>query len=96
MTPHEQLQKLADDPELHQQCWDGYRAHPLTDESVEAVRRFLRYSVAIVPTVNGGIQLEWHAGDVNMELEYDSDGRPVGGLMLRASDSYDLASDEAK
>jgi hypothetical protein len=70
--------------------WDGGKARAITDAAIASVRRFLTYQVAVVPTVNGGIQLEWHAGNVDMELEFDAEGRPESLVGRRASDDCDL------
>ena len=31
----------------------------------------------VVPRYNGGLQLEWHTGGVDLEIVIDPDGRPV-------------------
>jgi hypothetical protein len=58
--------------------WDGHRAGPLNRPLLERVWDIVRAiaplcSVApsIVPTVNGGLALEWHTKDVDLELEFN-------------------------
>lgn len=61
--------------------WDGYRGQPLTETSVHvAVDLFfamadeMSFPPQIFPLVDGGIQLEWHAGGEDIEMEVDRDG----------------------
>jgi len=74
--------------------WDSYGAAAIDARAVAAVRRFLGYRWAIVPLNDGGIQLEWHAGDVDLELEFGADGRPVHVFAQRASDGASLTVEE--
>lgn len=61
--------------------WDGRSAEMLTDDACETAVRLLA-SLAIpapptaqlVPLTDGGVQLEWHAGGINVEIEVD----PIG------------------
>jgi hypothetical protein len=60
--------------------WDSYGARPLRKT---ALLRFLESLLpelpaagptpAVVPTRDGGIQLEWHRGDVDFEIEVPAD-----------------------
>lgn len=61
--------------------WDGHSAKMITDDACEvAVRLLVSLAVPAPPTVqifpltNGGVQLEWHAGDNDLEIEVD----PIG------------------
>lgn len=74
--------------------WDSYGAPAIDARAIAAVRRFLRYRWAIVPSNDGGIQLEWHGGDVDIELEFGPDGRPMHLFAERASDDVSLTVDE--
>lgn len=56
--------------------WDGHRAPPLRRDVIAFARAILATIAAprlpvphIVPLANGGLQLEWHERDANLELE---------------------------
>lgn len=59
-----------------QSGWDSYGAERIRPENVEAALRVL-FSVmeegtpapSVVPTSSGGVQLEWHVSDVDLEVE---------------------------
>lgn len=62
--------------------WDSYGARPISQESLKEALAFLLEAAAIipnlaspavVPTAPGGIQLEWHQGGVDIEVEFDPD-----------------------
>lgn len=61
--------------------WDGSRARPVTDAAALSAMKTL-FAVAndrslapqIVPLVDGGIQIEWHAGGFSIEIEVDGSG----------------------
>ncbi len=62
--------------------WDGYRARPLTMEATKtavdilfAIVDDLSLPPQIFPLRDGGIQLEWHSGDEDIEIEVDAAGR---------------------
>jgi hypothetical protein len=59
--------------------WDGYRAAPIRAEIIDAARAFvfgLSENIAprprVVPLASGALQLEWVAGEVALELEFES------------------------
>jgi hypothetical protein len=60
--------------------WDGYRAHPLTDEAVTSAVEIL-FALAgelslppqLFPLPDGGLQMEWHVGQ-SVEIEIDAAG----------------------
>lgn len=61
--------------------WDGYRARPITDEAVRAAVTIVFAVVDDIslppqffPLVDGGLQLEWHGGGIDIEIEVDADG----------------------
>jgi hypothetical protein len=56
----EELRKL--DPN-----WDGYNGIPPSKEAISAAKRFMD-SLFIVPSTDGGVQLEWHVHDVDLEI----------------------------
>ncbi len=56
--------------------WDGYRAGPVTFENANFALRMLEVSCdidaptpQIVPGVAGDLQVEWHIGDTDIELD---------------------------
>jgi len=56
--------------------WDSYGARPIDRRKVEAARQLLVTLLvndapmpAIVPTSDGGIQLEWHRCGANLEVK---------------------------
>ena len=61
--------------------WDSYGARPIDPNAVVFALEFLRTSLPhdgkapqIVPTSTGGLQLEWHANGVDLEVEVDPSG----------------------
>lgn len=65
--------------------WDSYGSRPIEPNSVNYALEFLRTSMPqegkapqIVPTSKGGLQLEWHANGIDLEVEVD----PAGNVML--------------
>jgi len=59
--------------------WNSYAARPIDHQNArEAIRllaTFLRPNTpppSVVPTVRGGIQLEWHTGGANVEIYIES------------------------
>lgn len=61
--------------------WDGYDALPTLPRVAEHTQLFLEQveaytSVApdLVPLPNGGVQLEWYIGEVEIEVEIEPDG----------------------
>lgn len=62
--------------------WNSYGAQPIRPDVVRAVRDLLPDIVqqrtprpTVVPTVRGGVQLEWHAGGIDLELEIEAPGQ---------------------
>ncbi|MBM3735917.1 MAG: hypothetical protein FJW39_09045 [Acidobacteria bacterium] len=59
--------------------WNSYSAKPVSRECAEEAIRLLDELLefntplpSVVPTVRGGIQLEWHTGGVNIEVYVNS------------------------
>lgn len=73
--------------------WDGHEAVPVKNEHVLAAGKFLSTVMApetaapaIVPTADGGIQIEWHQGGVDVEVLFsdcDDDALYVHDLASR-------------
>ena len=66
-----------------QRNWDSYGADPIKLVSVETALDLLSVVIdygtplaSIVPTPEGGVQLEWHIRGVDLEIEIDAFGRP--------------------
>ena len=60
--------------------WDSHDAAPVVDDSVVAAVEILSQTMSsdtktpwIVPTVRGGIQIEWHKSQVHLEIEIKPD-----------------------
>lgn len=53
--------------------WDSYGGLPLTDEAAETLRR-----INIVPSSDGGAQIEMHVGGADIEIEVEPDGQILG------------------
>ena len=61
--------------------WDGFRARPVTETAAKGAMTALfevahdgSLSPQVVPLVDGGVQLEWHAGGYSLEIEIDALG----------------------
>jgi hypothetical protein len=67
--------------------WDSYGARRVSERAVLTALAFLARRThprpSVVPTVRGGIQLEWHNGRVDVEVEC----LPNGAAQLAAEDS---------
>ena len=54
--------------------WNSYKAVAISEDAIAAARELLaRFPEGtpipcVVPTVRGGVQLEWHAGGVDIEV----------------------------
>ena len=78
--------------------WDGGAARPVATGVLEAVSRFLRSGaldqanacLQLVPTAQGGLQLEWHSQDLDLILERE----PSGAVSYYVSD--ELSGEEAE
>jgi hypothetical protein len=62
--------------------WNSYGAQPIRPDVVRAAKDLLPGIVQkqtpqpnVVPTVRGGVQLEWHLGDIDLEIEIDAPGQ---------------------
>lgn len=81
---------LAFDPP-RERDWDSYGAVPTTPEALGALR-----GLAIVPTANGGLQVEMHAGGVEIEAEFDEHGRFIDGSFPPVSGVGEDREDEIR
>lgn len=59
--------------------WDSYGAQPIDPRCIEYARTLLRSIMkpdtpapAVVPTSQGGVQLEWHTKGLDLEIEVRS------------------------
>ena len=64
--------------------WNSHNAQPVSEtaarRTVEFLMEYLVGGVAapvVVPTVRGGLQLEWHRNSVDIEVEFSTDGDAV-------------------
>lgn len=53
--------------------WDSYGAPAINPRAIARARQWLE-SVAMVPTSEGGVQLEWHSEGHDVEMEFHPDG----------------------
>jgi hypothetical protein len=60
--------------------WNSYGSHPVTAEAALAAVRFLLDTAyrelgapAIVPLPDGGVQVEWHRGGLDVEIAFSED-----------------------
>lgn len=61
--------------------WDGYEGKgPCLGQPVIDVARF----IAIVPTSNGGLQIEWHCNGWDVEVEVSDEGEFMGVFAERS------------
>ncbi len=74
----EDIQTLLSLPE----GWDSHGARHVDPDIAEAAIQLLREvsqlttpPPAVVPTVRGGIQIEWHTGGIDLEIEFTSPTR---------------------
>lgn len=78
--------------------WDSYNALPTTIDSVSHALRFLGEFLqhdsappTIVPLADGGVQLEWHRGGVDIEASFPAGDRPELYVRdLESGDEYEL------
>lgn len=59
--------------------WDGYRANPISGLAVDTAKK-----LTVIPTAQGGVQFELHAGGGDVEIEIDAKGQVVGVLWYRS------------
>ncbi|MFH1920396.1 MAG: hypothetical protein ABIP48_10990 [Planctomycetota bacterium] len=77
--------------------WDSYGAPPISPQLVHPVLMVLikvmeqeTPAPAIVPTASGGIQIEWHMSDIDLEVEILPTGQASWyGEDLRSNDSWE-------
>jgi len=79
--------------------WDGHAARPVAIGVLEAVGRFVRSGaldqapaaeLQLVPTAQGGLQLEWHTRDLDLVLECE----PSGAVSYYVSDELSGKEEE--
>lgn len=79
------LQKLTEDAGRLLQLppnWDSYGAQPISPDFIryafEILTAVVRPSTpmpVLVPTVRGGVQIEWHAKEIDLEIRVESTSR---------------------
>jgi hypothetical protein len=79
--------------------WDGARAHRVTLEAASAatfaafaVARDSKLSPQVFPLIDGGLQLEWHAAGLALEIEIDASGE--GHVLAIDDNGAELINDE--
>ena len=57
--------------------WNSYGAPAIDERAIRAAEAILRTPGQAVPTVHGGVQIEWHCDGVDAEFELGPDGQQV-------------------
>ena len=80
--------------------WDSYGALTVSPRAVCAALRFLARELpagaplpSFVPTVDGGIQLEWHVGGIDIELRFTEDSERVYAFYEHAVIGFEWESE---
>jgi len=67
------------------QGWDSYGAPPIQPSYIQAALSLLLGVMrdntpvpSVMPTSRGGVQLEWHMRDVDLEIEFETPSRIQG------------------
>ena len=66
--------------------WDSYDATVIGDQALLGCRAFME-SVSLVPTSKGGVQMEWHALGLDLEIEIAPDGTICGIMQALEKES---------
>jgi hypothetical protein len=61
--------------------WDSYHAARIGEDAVKAVRH-----MQVIPTVRGGVSVEWHTDDCDAEIEFNESGKIVNVMWARNDD----------
>lgn len=82
--------------------WDTYGAAAIDRASVEQAGRFISQQAlrgiaapAVVPMTDGGIQLEWHTGGVDLEISFSAEDPGVYARDLTGQEEHELPLGEA-
>lgn len=74
--------------------WDSYGASRIGLQPVAAAMELLAQVMtpktprpSVVPTTEGGVQLEWHIRGVDLEVEIDPSGRPYANFVDEGDDT---------
>lgn len=57
--------------------WNSYGAPVISEKAIEAAKAFFEHANA-VPTSQGGVQLEWHLKEADIELVFNDKGELTG------------------
>ena len=78
--------------------WDSYNAPPIESQAIGRVLHILEEAIdldmprpAVVPTVKGGVQLEWHTNGLDLEIEIEPDS---GGSIFYEHEKGDIIERE--
>ena len=69
--------------------WSSYGSEKITKESVRAADTFFNV-VSVVPTDDGGVQLEWHVLGVGLEVRISPEGS-VSGIDCESQGGFHVA-----
>jgi hypothetical protein len=75
--------------------WNSYGAGPIAPGAVLAALQFLQQTMrpdtpppSVVPTSRGGVQLEWHAGEIDLEIRVTPKGE-IGAVYEDAQGEWE-------
>jgi hypothetical protein len=81
--------------------WDGQRAHIIDHRSLTKAWGFasslaphVQVAPSMVPTVSGGVALEWHRGRTDIEVEFSPSGETTVALEEEAGESFEGPLDQ--
>lgn len=81
--------------------WDGYRAAVIDRRSLIKAWEFakslaphVRVAPSMVPTVSGGVALEWHRGGSDIEVEFSPKGETTVALEHQTGGSFEGLLDQ--
>ena len=69
--------------------WDLYGAEPITTAALDVL-----HALAVVPTVDGGVQVEWHVNGEDVEIAVAPDGAVEWFSIDRRSGNRSTVGDE--
>jgi hypothetical protein len=95
----ERLARLEEIANLDEN-WDSYHALPPAEAAISTTRALVQmlsawhtvnpqFAPQFCPTVDGGVQIEWHEQGYNLEITIEPDGR-IGGWLNRHVDGADV------
>ena len=76
------LLKRLDELRELPQGWNSYNSYPISEKAIQKVMEACnehgfhqKGTPKLVPTVGGGVQMEWHEGEVDLEVNFTEDNK---------------------